>query len=746
MERGAGANEGYPNNPYYLSADKGTIYSANLDFWNQRVTEAGGLLQGITGYVAVASTTNWSPTNTSLTLTNAWLGFLTNWTLAATNLTIEKTGVLQLQPGNLICASNLTVTNGGALYIYSAATNGTGPDYGALVSVGGTLRIAANSWIYPLASIYDGGSPRFQVKDLAISAGGGINADYFGYAGGGAAQIGYGPGGGAGSSSHGGGGGHGGRGGQSDTPALGGPANDATNAPIQPGSGGGGASAGTVGGAGGGLVRIQASGTVTIDGTVTANGAQPANWGGGGAGGGIYISCATFGGSSTGLLSATGGAHGGSSGGGGGGRIALDYSNLTDPAVRLNVERGASCYDGYRNNPLYTNADRGTIYFPNLNFWNQRIAESGGILQGFTGYLVATPVTNWSTNALTLTNAWLGFLTNWTLAATNLTIQNAGALQLLPGNLNCASLTIQNTGVLDLKAGNLICTGDLTVTNGGALYIYSAATNGAGPDYGALVSVGGTLRIASNSWVYPVSSIYDGGSPFFQVKDLTISAGGGINADYFGYAGGVGVAQNGYGPGGGGAGSHSGGGGHGGRGGRSDGGALSGITNDSANAPTQPGSGGGGATSCSGGAGGGLARIQASGTVAIDGAVTARGANGGGSYGGGGAGGGIYISCATFGGSSTGACLSAIGGNGVGTAGGGGGGGLIAVWVDVPPNIRTRCIAAGSGRAVARSTNWPAFSGTFSVTNGTGYTGAADFPLPGAVFFFKYVKGAQLRY
>lgn len=77
---------------------------------------------------------------------------------------------------------------------------------------------------------------------------------------------------------------------------------------------------------GGGLIRINAQYYVTINGTVSANGAagnSPVNRGAGGAGGTIFIQCAQFSGNTNAILRADGGLGGTEAGGGGGGRIAV---------------------------------------------------------------------------------------------------------------------------------------------------------------------------------------------------------------------------------------------------------------------------------------------------------------------------------------------------------------------------------------------------------------------------------------
>jgi hypothetical protein len=78
-----------------------------------------------------------------------------------------------------------------------------------------------------------------------------------------------------------------------------------------------------------------------------------------------------------------------------------------------------------------------------------------------------------------------------------------------------------------------------------------------------------------------------------------------------------------------------------------------------------------------GGYGGGLIRVVAGGTVALDGTLSANGQNGPGWGSSGGSGGGIYVTCRRLEGAGT---LAANGGNGYNTSGSGGGGGRIAVW------------------------------------------------------------------
>lgn len=124
--------------------------------------------------------------------------------------------------------------------------------------------------------------------------------------------------------------------------------------PLIGGSGGGGGGGnnsykGGAGGGGGGAIVIASSGTITVNGTVTANGGKGGNsesspgggGGGGGSGGAVRLISTTLAG--TGTVKATGGSGGSGGGGwagpggnGGAGRIRFEYSHTvqipsTDP-------------------------------------------------------------------------------------------------------------------------------------------------------------------------------------------------------------------------------------------------------------------------------------------------------------------------------------------------------------------------------------------------------------------------------
>jgi hypothetical protein len=234
---------------------------------------------------------------------------------------------------------NLQLSSNTALVIYSASTNSSVTGYGALVDVTGDITLGSNAWIYPWCNPTNGGGVFIKAKNVTIPASAGIGADLAGFK----SANGCGPGlVSAPPNRSCGGGGYGGNGGTGKrVDSTGGTAYGSSNAPIQPGSGGGTYSNVTMGlagvdygGWGGGSIRIQARGTITLNGTLTTRGQGLGFFGsssssGGGAGGGIYLACRTIAGLGTGALIAKGGdanpylSSSDGSGGGGGGRIAV---------------------------------------------------------------------------------------------------------------------------------------------------------------------------------------------------------------------------------------------------------------------------------------------------------------------------------------------------------------------------------------------------------------------------------------
>ena len=187
------------------------------------------------------------------------------------------------------------------------------------------------------------------------------------------------------------------------------------------------------------------------------------------------------------------------------------------------------------------------------------------------------------------------------------------------------------------------------------------------------------LLMSSNAWLTAYS--YSFSKPANTVNfsfsgNATIQAGSGIFTDTAGYPGGQGS----------GAGKYyyynytyvCGGAGHGGYGANSTGNyALGGNTYDSTTSPSSPGSGGGNYSPYSfGGGGGGVIRLTVTGTLQMDGTISANGGNGSSYGGGGGSGGSIWLTVGTLSGAGS---ITANGGSGANSVGGGGGGGIIYI-------------------------------------------------------------------
>jgi hypothetical protein len=269
----------------------------------------------------------------------------------------------------LSVAGSMVLTNSALFRVYGGLTNGTGPDYGGRVDIGDELRIAGGCWIHPYSHPANGGSALFRVGDLTVAAGGGIDAHKKGYPqGNGAGTDGLGPGKGKGGWNS-TGAGYGGLGGKALTGY--GQTYGSSNAPVDPGSAGGlgNAPSADSGGLGGGVIRIEAAGTVTLDGTLNADGGdhtgQNNYGGGGGAGGSIYVQCRALAGNNP-VLSATGGVgcdnrNTAGSGGGGGGRIAVWRTYDTTVGATANVDGGAGYRPGVPAGSGDENGAAGTI-------------------------------------------------------------------------------------------------------------------------------------------------------------------------------------------------------------------------------------------------------------------------------------------------------------------------------------------------------------------------------------------------
>lgn len=494
--------------------------------------------------------------------------------------------------------------------------------------------------------------------DFTLEAGGVIDVDGKGY------DVAHGPGSGA-SGGRRSGGGYGGWGAIGwregrDSVSEGRPYGEPSG-PLQPGSGG---SRAEHGGAGGGLVQVEADGTIALHGIISAEGGMGdfvRHWPtGGGSGGGIYLSCVTFTGSANGVLRARGGGTASDLGDygarGGGGRIAIHYADASPwPPVSIDVGRGEPGQD-FKIGDL-RDGSWGTLWLSDDSVL-QTITDTidVGVFPLNNLSLYIDGFSEWQRDQLSVTER------AFTFGYTNFSLKVGGDLHVGSGG---------RLGAPRIEADSV------RIEDGGMLEIRAVATN-AVSDWGGWLTVNGDLRIGAHSTLRLISDAYQGGSPRVRVRHMIVEENGLIDAYGAGY-----FSAHGQGDGAGSTDHRRSGGGYGGQGGHGSNPDPGGQTYGSPFGPMFAGSGG-----CSllrGGHGGGLVHVEASGDIMLYGRIDADGGLGAPvphSGGGGGSGGGVFLVCRHLIGDTT-SVISAQGGLGRARAGGGGGG-RIAIWTGIP--------------------------------------------------------------
>ena len=482
-------------------------------------------------------------------------------------------------------------------------------------------------------------------------------------------------------------------------------------APVQPGSSGASYHANgnnCRGSSGGGVLRVEASGTVTVNGTITADGQNTpsygaAGWNGfacsyahAGAGGSLYITCRDLVGS--GVISANGG--GGDlynhstapSMSGGGGCIAIYYDANVQQAAAVQGMKITAAAGHYYTRAQYsdghweilnpgavgetgrTQSDLGTLRFTDGKLVDALLGNGlSGQVAGITPYTYS--------GDLSFTYGQVRFAdTGAVVAVTGDLTFGGDDSRLEIGGCEATRRSLY----IEIYAGNevnkLTVGGDLTLGGVSRLDVRAAETNGV-DSFGAEVKVGGTMTIGEGCFVYSWSDVLNTGSPHFEVGNLNVATGGTFTATRRGGAGARVGAYHVYGKSTGG--NNYIGGGHGGKGGRAT--ASAGCVSDDVVRPALVGAGGGSASVYGrGGAGGGIVQVAADGTIRVDGKVLANGENAS-EYGSGGAGGTILLEARQLLVGET-ALITAKGGNINPTSitVGGGGGGRIAFYAGRP--------------------------------------------------------------
>lgn len=529
--------------------------------------------------------------------------------------------------------------------------------------------------------------------------------------------------------------------------------------PVDAGSSGSSSKWG-IGGAGGGIIRIDASGTVTVNGIVSANGGEGSAGGtyqGVGSGGSILINCSTFGGD--GVISANGAPTSGvltalNSGRspGGGGRIAVHYDASRQKAsmfgsMKITVSSTLSNEKSVKYNAQdykFSQGDIGTLWFTDSTVLDALLGRGlEGQIRNIVSYSAPSLSMTWGRVRFSEDGANLSVAGNLSLSG------SATRLEIGGGTATNRCFDV------DLYSGNtanrIAVGGNLTISNGARLDLRSAATNAA-ESAGSLLDVGGNISVGDASSVYCWSDPVNGGAPRINCSNLTVAAGGLLSAVHRGF--GSRYSSAGLGPGAGkGTSYYAAGGGHGGDGGLATGkysSANGGLANDDEYLPLLPGSSG----YCSywgvGWAGGGVICVTAAERITLDGtidvsaplAVTETRI-------GGSAGGSVYLKCAEFTGASTGV-INADGGPSYNSVtSGGGAGGRIAVWTGADWNGR-RTSPRLTKSAVPIVSEAGTYLGTYTVNGGTStYVGTDGFDRigdNGTCWFFDFaeVSGTML--
>jgi len=482
--------------------------------------------------------------------------------------------------------------------------------------------------------------------NLTIAAGGKIDVSSKGYVDQGGDGAGPGVGSALGLGSP---GGYGGQGGSTS----GGTTYGSVTNPVNSGSSGR-RSGGTYGRAGGGTARVNVGGMLTLNGSILADGYVHYNTGseaaGGGSGGSVNIVAGSL--SGNGTISANGGGYstanaGGSAGGGG--RIAVVLTNANDSAFAgLTAIR---TYSGPKSSGggQYYGAP-GTVYLKGTNqTYGTLIVNANSIDTTIGGDPIPARVTlirNYTNLFDTIIVTNKAFYELGTDSVLDLSAgcalrspTNDTANRFIVGGSNSriqwpAAYTFTNVTVSWTGTNGMAITSDVTVASGAVLTHEAVTSSGSNPeDHKLIATIIGNLTIASGGKIYVSGKGYD------------INQGPGTGASQRG-------------------------GGYGGQGGNNT------PTYGSVTNPVNSGSGGGpygGVAS----RGGGAVVLAIGGDLTLNGSVGADGTEpfiGASAYGGGGSGGSINIVAARLFGAGT---ISANGGST--PMGGGGGGGRIAV-------------------------------------------------------------------
>ncbi len=364
----------------------------------------------------------------------------TSLTVASTTLELYETSVLtSSSTWDMIIAQDATTT------LYGFTTTTALSVDTITVQSGGVLTHVANPTSTPIHAL------NVSATSITVNAGGVISVNNRGYDNSGSDEDGFGPGKGIYGNSDGSGAGHGGAGGANLNADAGGAVYCSSTNPLTTGSSGGGATLGA-GGAGGGLAILNITDTLTIAGSLTADGengtagAGGSRDGGGGAGGGVKITTKdlTLSGSLTsdgGDSADTGGDLVYEGGGGGGGCVYIDYSGS------LNVAGATTSTSGGTGN---VNGDAGTFVWVASNSAPSVTAITPSQVSS-TMVLVTTTIADVNSNKTNLTVEYSTNGTTWASSTLGSVSQSGEGDGVTTSTGYIESIDTDNDGSVDLE-------------------------------------------------------------------------------------------------------------------------------------------------------------------------------------------------------------------------------------------------------------------------------------------------------
>ena len=271
--------------------------------------------------------------------------------------------------------------------------------------------------------------------------------------------------------------------------------------PVLPGSSGS-SSKWNIGTAGGGAVRIDASGVVSVDGSIRADAVDAVSTGtysGCGSGGSVLVHCREFKGSG-GSVTARGGSanvalqtvYNAPGFPGGGGRIAIHYETASDTSgMTFSVEEGRALKASANAQDVYAgDADIGTLWFSDGTFLKF-------LGTGLSGQLVNT-ASEIELESVSMTFGRVRFVKPGISVAVSGDVAISGDSRLEFGG-DTPTNRVYDCDLMTTRPWTFSVGGDVTLSGGGRLDLRGAYTNGTTDVCGGTLSVGGALAVGADS-------------------------------------------------------------------------------------------------------------------------------------------------------------------------------------------------------------------------------------------------------